>query len=165
MHSNTDERDALVTQHLGLLSQCVRIVRHQSKRAQGTPPGDLAQAGAVALLEVADRDVAFGEISSFSAYARTPLLRAMHRHVAEWHHGGGYWNHPPTTFTVRTNTQSQIDNAEPMVMSPLGNAHWVRDAINKPPRSVHAMFASAGYSISGRNQMVALRRRLEKMAP
>ena len=165
MHSNTTQRDTLVSQHLFLLSQCVRHARHASKRAQLMPPGDLEGVGAVALVNVAARAVAIDCPDSFSAYARTSVLRAMKQHVAEWHHGAAYRDHPPTTFQVRTNAGSQIDNAEPMVMPPAGNSYWVREAVGRPPRSVHAMFASAGYTIEGRAQMDRLRRRLEKMVP
>lgn len=165
MHSHTSQRDAVVSQNLGLVSYCVRGVQQSEKRAQAIPGEDLYQVGAVALTRVADRQVSSAAIDNFSAYARRSMMVAMRQHVAEWHHGAGYRNHPPTTFEVRVDTGSQIANAQPMVMPQEGNSYWVRDAVDQPPARIRAMFASAGYPVEGPAQMIALRRRLEKMVP
>lgn len=165
MHSHTSQRDAVVSQNLGLVSYCVHNVQTKGPRAGDVRGDDLYQVGANTLIRLAHRHVGSSAIDNFSAYARKSMMVAMREHVAEWYYGAGYRKHPPNTFEVRLDTGSQIANAQPMVMPQAGNSFWVRDTIGLAPEEIQAKFASAGYPVEGRAQMTALCRRLGKMVP
>lgn len=139
----------------------VHHIRRRSPRARQHDVAELEQIGHLALLEAAARN---DNDATFRAFAWAAITGQIHRFVAEMQLGHDHRRLEKSGIHVSVITNiSQWGDFERLTPPAGGNAHWVRDTVDHPPRSVCAMFLSAGYSVSGRAQQRRLVRRLSRM--
>ena len=122
---------------------------------------ELEQVGHVALLEAAARNT---NTDTFGAFAWAHVTGKLRRFVARMQLGSNHQTLEAAGIRVSMITNvSQIDHLRKTTPPTGGDSHWVRDTVGHPPRSVNAMFASAGYAISSDAQQQRLMRRLAGM--
>ena len=163
--SNSDctQRNRLHAENGELVANAVRHVRNNSSRACQYDIAELEQIGHVALLEAAERN---RDDVTFKGYAWTCVVGTIRRFVAKMHMGTNHRELEVEGVQVRVLTNiSQMGHLERLIPPSGGNAHWVRDAVGKPPLAVCSMFASAGYAGSSRAQSLRLLRRVSGMMP
>lgn len=161
--SNSDctQRDALHDACKDLLHEAVRHVRRHSYRAQQHDFAELVQVGHVALLEAASRNK---NDATFKSFAWVAITGQIHRFVARMQLGPNHrtLEAEGVRASVITNV-SQMGHLAPLTPPTGGDSHWVRDTVDHPPRSIVAMFASAGYAVSGAAQRKRLIRHVSEM--
>lgn len=160
-HLDCTERDALHEAHRDLVPDAVSYVRHRSSRARQHDVAELEQVGHVALLEAAARNQ---NLTTFRAFAWTAVTGQIRRFVARMQLGPGHRMLEGAGIRASFVTNvSQLEHLQRLTPPTGGDSHWVRDTVDHPPRSVCAMFASAGYTISNRAQQQRLMRRVSRM--
>lgn len=161
--SNSDctQRNALHDACKDVVADAVRHVRCHSYRARQHDVAELEQVGHVALLDAASRNK---DETTFRAFAWKAVTGQIRRFVARMQLGPNHRTLESAGIRVSVITNvSQMGHLTPLTPPTGGDAHWVRDTVNHPPRSIVAMFASAGYAVSGPAQRKRLIRHVSEM--
>ncbi len=143
------------------MRNAVRYVRSHSSRARQHDVAELEQVAHVALLEAAARN---DNDLTLKAFAWAHIVGELRCFVARMQLGANHrtLENAGIAVSVITNV-SQVGHLERLTPPTGGDSHWVRDTVGHPPRSVCAMFASAGYTVSSRAQQRRLMRRISGM--